>query len=130
MRSRRRPPQSLHFASFFCFIIVSFNYWGAPPTPTKKSLSVFKDELAALTRRSKKLSSKSFLRHVAEIVVKMKKCTFLESKFLLASCKFVDNFADGDASRSRESLTCPNLSASLSSYTTLCKHFAVTQREP
>jgi hypothetical protein len=86
---------------------------------TSLLLVQFRGELAALTRRSNKLSSKSFLRHVAEIVVKMKKCTFLESKFLLASCKFVDNFADGDASRSRESLTCPNLSASISSYTTL-----------
>jgi hypothetical protein len=51
----------------------------------------FRGELAALTRRSYGLPQKSSLRHDAEIVVKMKKCTFLESNFLLASCKFVDD---------------------------------------
>ena len=58
---------------------------------TNSVLVQFRGELAALTRRSHELPPKSSLDHVAEIVVKMKKCTFLESNFLLASCKFVDD---------------------------------------
>ena len=58
---------------------------------TNSVLVQFRGELAALTRRSHELPQKSNLHHVAEIVVKMKKCTFLESNFLLASCKFVDD---------------------------------------
>ena len=58
---------------------------------TNSVLVQFRGELAALTRRSDELPPKSSLHQVAEIVVKMKKCTFLESNFLLASCKFVDN---------------------------------------
>ncbi len=51
----------------------------------------FRGELAALARRSHELPPNLDLHHVAEIVVKIKKCTFLESNFLLASCKFVDD---------------------------------------
>ena len=57
---------------------------------TNSVLVQFRGELAALTRRSDEVPPKSSLYHFAEIVVKMKKCTFLESNFLLASCKFVD----------------------------------------
>ena len=46
----------------------------------------FRGELAVLTRRSHELSPDIDLHHVADIVVKMKKCTFLESNFLLTSC--------------------------------------------
>jgi hypothetical protein len=62
---------------------------------TNLLLVQFRGELAALARRSKRVSQKSSLRHVAEIVAKMKKCTFLESTFLLASCKFVDDLQMG-----------------------------------
>ncbi len=58
---------------------------------TNSVLVQFRGELAALTRRSDEVPPKSSLYHVAEIVVKMKKCTFLESNFQLASCKFVDD---------------------------------------
>jgi hypothetical protein len=55
----------------------------------------FRGELAALNA-SQQWSFFTFsLHHVAEIVVKMKKCTFLESNFLLASCKFVDDLQMG-----------------------------------
>ena len=50
----------------------------------------------AVSWRRKHVAAMNFFKnldhhHVAEIVVKMKNCTFLESNFLLASCKFVDD---------------------------------------
>ncbi len=59
---------------------------------TNSVLVQLRGELAALARRSHELPPKSPLHYVAEIVVKMKKCTFLESNFQLASCKSVDDF--------------------------------------
>jgi hypothetical protein len=50
----------------------------------------------AVSWRRKHVAAMNFFKnldhhHVAEIVVKMKNRTFLESNFLLASCKFVDD---------------------------------------
>ena len=47
---------------------------------TNSVLVQFRGELAALTRRSDEVPPKSSLYHFAEIVVKMKKCTFLGIK--------------------------------------------------
>ncbi len=58
---------------------------------TNSVLVQLRGGLAALARRSDEVPAKSSLDHVCRDRRKMNECTFLESKFLLPSCKFVDD---------------------------------------